>query len=130
MSRLFFHKFDMGIVRCVKLGVMEEAKIWLEKIKKEMASRMMTASELHQISDVSEATISRWFSTPMGRKPSPLYRKAVEEALGLSVAPVREGPDVALQNALFNHPDITHEQAEHEWLCLRMLIDYNKRQRR
>ena len=109
---------------------MEEAKIWLEKIEKEMASRMMTASELHRISGVSEAAISRWFSKPLERKPSRLYREAVEQALGLSVAPVREGPDVALQNALCNHPDITHEQAEHEWLCLRLLIDYNKRQRR
>lgn len=128
MSSLFFGKFDKESGRYVKLVGMEDGKIWLEKIEKEMASRMMKASELHRLSDVSEAAISLWFSGK--RVPGKRSRDDIERALGLSVAPIREGPDVALQNALFNHPDITHEQAEHQWLCLRMLIDYNKRQRR
>ena len=107
---------------------MEEAKIWLERIDEELRSRGMNRSTLSLISGMSEGAISLWFSGK--RVPGKRSRDYIERALGLSLAPVGECPDVALQNALFNHPDITHEQAEHEWLTLRMLIDYNKRQRR
>jgi len=104
-----------------------EREEWIRKIREEMERRGMKDSTLAFITGIDQGAISRWFTGQ--RKPSARSRETVERALGISSAPARESPDVQLQNALFTHPDLTREQADHFWHNIRLTLQDNRSKR-
>lgn len=86
----------------------------------------MSYGALSRATGIHDSTISQWFTG--GRHPSPLYKRLVEEALGMN--PVESGDaDEELRRAVFNHPDLAPEDAAHFWRYIRLVIRDNRQKR-
>ncbi|MBU0494387.1 MAG: helix-turn-helix domain-containing protein [Chloroflexi bacterium] len=100
--------------------------IWIENVKQELVNRNMGAAALAHLSGISEASLSRWFSHE--RQPNHESRRKVEVALGM-LGPAREDPNELLRRAVFTHPDLGEDGAEHVWRYAGSIIEGGRKRK-
>lgn len=94
--------------------------LWIENVKRELVTRNMGANTLAKLSGISEASLSRWFSHE--RQPNRESRRKVEAVL-VMLGPAKEDPDELLRRAVFTHPDLGEDGAEHVWRYAESIIE-------